>query len=353
MIACETLDDHACKLDLAVEEDAVVRNEYMLKDNQNFMSAVNLVADVDVVVLFQLAGVTGLTAVNQGDALGIGRNCEGNRVVLVALAHCDGRHDQNLVGVYETGLMCLGAGYINAVRRALNNVNEQVRISLLGRSQAAVALDVGHCAVNCKVFVLYTGQELDEILVILGAACLVDLIGGGIDGVHCVHADTSLEAGCGLLAEHTLHLNLLDEVVGGLMHMGETVDLLAGQVGGSNHQILVLRILSSLVRSGKGVQGRADNRIVYRILDLLTEHPQVEVELAKGLNVLFFGHHSDQNPFSWSSLSCEVNAASTADDTRCVLQANGIRILCYPAIRSTLCIRARTAPWSTAEHKSW
>ena len=75
-------------------------------------------------------------------------------VILVALAHGDGRHNQNLVAVYETGLMCLSAGNIYAVRRALYNVQEQIRISLLGRSEAAVALNVGHCAVYCQIFIL-------------------------------------------------------------------------------------------------------------------------------------------------------------------------------------------------------
>lgn len=102
---------------------------------------------------------------------------------------------------------------------------------------------------------------------------------------------TQLEAGCSLLTEQTLHLNLLDQVVGGLMHVGKAVDLLAGDVGGSSHQILILRVLSQLVGSGEGVQGRTDNRIVNRILYLLTEHIQVEVQLAQGLNVLVFGHH--------------------------------------------------------------
>ena len=126
---------------------------------------------------------------------------------------------------------------------------------------------------------------------VLGAASLVDLVGGGEYSVHSVHAYAALEAGCSLLTEQTLHLNLLDQVVSGLMHVGEAVDLLAGDVGGSSHQILILRVLSQLVGSGEGVQGRTDNRVVNRILYLLAEHIQVEVQLAQGLNVLVFGHH--------------------------------------------------------------
>ena len=291
VIACETLYNHAGKLNFAVEEDAVVRNEYAVEDNENFVAAVYLVANVDVVVLFNLAGVAGLTAVDQGDALGIGRYSEGDRVVLVALAHGDGRHYQNLVRVYKAGLVSLSAGNVYAVSGALYNVQEQIRISLLGRSEGTVALNVGHSAVNCEVLILHAGQELEEVLVVLGAASLVDLVGGGEYSVHSVHAYAALEAGCSLLTEQTLHLNLLDQVVGGLMHVGEAVDLLAGDVGGSSHQILILRVLSQLVGSGEGVQGRTDNRVVNRILYLLAEHIQIEVQLAQGLNVLVFGHH--------------------------------------------------------------
>ena len=66
MITCETLYDHAGKLYFAVQEDAIVRNEYAVEDNQNFVAAVYLVANVDVVVLLGLAGVAGLTAVESG-----------------------------------------------------------------------------------------------------------------------------------------------------------------------------------------------------------------------------------------------------------------------------------------------
>ena len=162
MIARETLNDHAGELDLAVEEDAVVRNEYVIEDDQHFVAAVNLVADVDIVVLLQLAGIAGLAAIDQGDAFGIGRYSEGDRVVLVALTHGDGRHNQNLVRVDKTGLMRLCAGDVNAVRGALDNMQEQIGIGLLGGSEGTVALDVGHRAVNCQVLILHTGQDLTK-----------------------------------------------------------------------------------------------------------------------------------------------------------------------------------------------
>ncbi len=111
----------------AVEEDHVVRDEYTVENNQNLVTAVNLVADVDVVIFLGLARVAGLAAQNQRNAFRVGRAREGNRVVLVALTHGDGRHNQNIMAVQVAGLVRLRAGNVNAVRGALDNVQEQVR----------------------------------------------------------------------------------------------------------------------------------------------------------------------------------------------------------------------------------
>ena len=292
VIACKALYHHAGKLGLAVEEDHVVRNEHAVEDYQNLVAAVNLVADIDVVIFLGLAGIAGLTAEDQGDAVGIGRARKGNGVVLVALTHGDGRHNQNIMAVQVAGLMRLCTGDVNAVRGALNNVQEQVRVGLLGRRKAAVALNVGHRAVNAPVVVLYIGPELDEILVVLGTASLVGLKGGGVNRVSGIHADTTLEARCGLLAEQTLHFYLLDQVVRGLVQMGKTVYLLAGQVGRCRHQIFVLRVLCQLVRCRKRVERRTNDRVVHYVLNLLAEAVQVQVQLPQRVDVLVFCHHN-------------------------------------------------------------
>ena len=257
------------------------------------MTAVNLVADINVVVFLGLAGVAGLTAQNQGDAFRIGRTREGNRVIFVAFTHGNGRHNQNVMAVQVAGLVCLRAGNVNTVCRTLYNVQEQVGIRLLGRRQTAVALNVGHRAVNAPVVILYIGPELDEILVILGAASLVRLERSRVNRVCRVHADTALKAGCGLLTEQTLHFYLFNEVVGGLVQMGKTIYFLAGQVGGRGHQIFILRVLCKLIGRGKGVERRTNDRVVHDVLDLLAEAVQVEVQLAQGLDILVFCYHKD------------------------------------------------------------
>ena len=187
--------------------------------------------------------------------------------------------------------MCLRAGNVNTVCRTLYNVQEQVGIRLLGRGQSAVALDVGHGAVNTPVIVLHIGPELDEILVILGAASLVRLERSRVNRVCRVHADTALEASCGLLSEQTLHLYLLNEIVRRLVQMGKTVYLFAGQIGRCRHQIFVLRILCQLVRCCKRVERRTHDRVVHYVLDLLAEAVQIEVQLSQGFDVLVFCHH--------------------------------------------------------------
>ena len=195
--------------------------------------------------------------------------------------------------------MCLCTGDIYAIRGALDDMEEQVGIGLLGGSQAAVALDVSHCAVDSQIFVLYAGQELHEILMVMGTAGLIDFISRGINRIHSIHANTALEASSRLLAEQTLHLDLLNQVVGGLMHMGETVDLLAGEVRCRSHEVFILRVLCKLIGCGKGVQRGADYRIVYRVFNLLAEHPEVQIQLTQGFNVLVLRHHGRNSILSF------------------------------------------------------
>ena len=175
--SCETLYDHACKCNFAVEVDVLVRDKYAVEDNKDFVSAVCLIADVNAVVLFQLSGIAGLTSVDQRDAFCVCRAGEADCIVFIAFTHGNGRHNQNFMRVYIACLMCLCTCDIDTVLCTLNNVQEQIRISLFGRSKTSVALDVCHSAVNCQVLILYTCQELQEVLMILCAACLINLIG--------------------------------------------------------------------------------------------------------------------------------------------------------------------------------
>lgn len=76
----------------------------------------------------------------------------------------------------------------DAVVALLDHMHKHVRIRLLGRLQAAVALRVGHGAGHHPVVVLHLDEELLEALMVVGAQSLVALIGHGVGGVHGVEA---------------------------------------------------------------------------------------------------------------------------------------------------------------------
>ena len=135
-----------------------------------------------------------------------------------------------------------------------------------------------------------TDEELLEIFMIVGAVLLVDLERGGVDSVEGIHTDAALEAAAGLLAEESLHLDLLDQVVSALMKVGEAVDGLAGQVGRRSHQILVLVVLCEFIGHRQAVDGGTDDRMVDPVVDFFTEHVDSRAELAQGFDVLFCSH---------------------------------------------------------------
>ena len=129
------------------------------------MAAELLVADINLAAL-ELAGIAGLAAIDVEDAFGVGRGHERNGVVRIVLAHADGRHDQDPVGIERAGLMTFCAAHHDAVRSFLDHVHEQVRVGLLVGRQAPIPLGIGHGAVHRPVFLLHPAQKLVEAFMI-------------------------------------------------------------------------------------------------------------------------------------------------------------------------------------------
>ena len=283
--AGEALDEGARELDLAAHEDAVPGHEDVVEDHQRFLTAEAGVADVEVVVL-ELARVAALATVDVRDAGRVGRAGEADREVLVAFAHGHRRHDDDLVRVAGAGLVSLGAAHDDAVVTLLDDVHVHVGVRLLMRRQAAVALGVGHGPVRHEILVLQVLYVLLEALVVVGAPGLIGLVGDRVEGVDRVHPDTALEARACLLAEQALHLDLLGEVVGRLVDVGEAVDLLAGEVTGGQHEVFVLGLPRQLVGHGDAVDAGADDGMVDVVVDLLTEEVDLQVQIGEGLDEL-------------------------------------------------------------------
>ena len=262
----------------------------MVQHHQGLLAAELRVAHVDGRVLLQLPGIAALTAVDHVHALGVCRAGEAHRPVLVRLAHGDGGHKDVPVAVDGAGLVALGAADHDAVSAALHHMHVHVRVRLLAGGLGPVALGVGHGAVHRQVVVLDEGQELLEVFVIAGAVLLVDLIGGGEHGVERIHTHTPLEAGSGLLAQQALHLHLVNEVLRGLVQVGEAVDGVARQAGLHRHQIGILGVLGQSVGHGHAVDGRADHGVVHPVLNLLPEHIHPGIQFAQALYILLCGH---------------------------------------------------------------
>ena len=262
----------------------------MVQHHQGLLAAELGIAHVDGGILLQLPGVAALTAVDHVHALGIRGAGKADRPVLVRLTHGDGGHEDVPVGVDGAGLVALGTADHDAVGTTLHNVDVHVGIGLVMGSLGAVALGVGHGAVHGEVVVLHHGQELLEVLVIVGAVLLVHLKGGGEHRVERVHAHAALEAAGGLLAQQALHLHLVDQVLGGLMQVGEAVDGVARQAGLHRHQFRVLGILGQRIGHGHAVDTGANHGVIHPVVDLLPEHVHPGLQLAQAFNVLLCGH---------------------------------------------------------------
>jgi len=306
VITGEALHHHPGELILAVEEDILVGDEHMVQHHQGLLAAELGVAHVDAALL-HLPGVTGLAAIDHVQALGVRGAGEGHGIVLVRLAHGDGGHENVPVAVEGAGLVALCAADHDAAGAALHHMDVHIRVGLVMGGLGAVALGVGHGPVHRQVVILDVDQEFFEILMVMGAVLLVDLIGGGIHGVEGVHAHAALEAGGGLLTQQALHLHLFHQIIGGLMEMREAVDLVAGQAGGGGHELLILGVLCQRVGHGHAVDRGPDHGVIHPVVDLFAEHVHAGVQLSQGIDVLFRGHQCHScSSFNLSHSYCYI-----------------------------------------------
>ena len=289
VVAGEAFDENAGKFIFAVEVDVFVRNEYVVEDNESFRAAEFGVARIHFSA-FELTRIAGLTADDHENAFGVGRAGEGNSVVFVVFAHGDRRHDDNFMGVDEARLMSFCAADDDAVGAAFYDVEVQIGIFLCVGSQAAVALRVGHGAVNCKVLRLHPFHEGHEVVMIVSAVFLVDIIRRGEYGVESVHAYAALEAGSRFLAEETLHFYFVHQVSRALMNVRKAVYPFACIRRHNGHQILVFRHLSQVIGHADGIQRRTENRVVYRTFYFFAKHVYLQVQFSHAFNILFASH---------------------------------------------------------------
>ena len=226
---------HAGMLE-AVHEQTVVGHEHVVEDGERLDVADLALGRGEVLALVAQAGQGHLL-----DALPVAGQREGDRVFGFGRAHEAGRQGDDLVGVGSHRVADLGATHDHAVRLDFDDAQVLVGIGLLAGAKAADALDVGLGAATDDVVLLPVAEHLLEPLVVVGAAGLVAVVGDDLESVERVDAHAALDAAADPVAEQPGHELLLEQVVFRAMDIGETVDLLTGEVRSGRADVLVLR----------------------------------------------------------------------------------------------------------------
>ena len=311
MIAGKALHQQAGKGGLAAHEHAIPGDKHVLQHRQALAAHDTVLGVALIHVALALAVVVGLAAEDVQHALGVHGNGAADGVVSLVLLHAHGGHDEHFMAVDHAGHVGLGAPDDDTVVPLFHHMDEQVGILLLAGPQTAVALHVGHSAGDHQVILLHILQILLEPLMVVSAHSLIDLVGDGVGSVHGVEAHAALVAGTGLLGDHAQHLHLLHQIVGGLVDVGEAVDLLAGQVGGGSHQLLVLLHARQGIGHGGGVDVTTDEGMVDECLGIQQLALQIDLDLPVAEAVfIFLGSFHGVSPYFTQSLRMRCHVAS-------------------------------------------
>ena len=285
----------------AVHEHAGIGNEHVVENGQGLYIADLSEGSVETSSLVMLAGQS-----HQLDAVPVGGQSKGNRIVTVLSIHKLGGQSNDLVHIRSAGVAdlstadndALGGGTvdIHAVHIGINNVEELVGIGLHMCSLVlgvTGTLYVGLGAVADQVLLLAVLDVLLETGMILGAASLVAVVGDGEQSVQCVRAHAALHTSANAMADQTGHELLLQQVLYRLVNVGGTV--VNGAVRLFYHaDITVIGIICGVVALLHDI-GTADNPVSQIALsaglavgtvDLLAVEVDVGLHVQKPLFVL-------------------------------------------------------------------
>ncbi len=225
-----------------------------------------LAAEQRVAVLQCFSRAAG-RAGDDGQAWRVDRHRAADGKVGVFAAHVAAGHDQQLVHVGRTGHDGLGAADDDAALPvvhgiALDDAHITVRVALLERPQAAVALGVGHGHAQGQVLVLHAMQVVQEARGALGGATRVVNAGADLaDGIERVVRQVALRA-AGLLAHQAHGFELVEQVAAAHVDVAQPVHHLAAAVLQGRHQAGVFRLERVVVGEGDGVEAGLEGAFV-------------------------------------------------------------------------------------------
>ncbi len=205
---------------------------------------------------------------HDGQARGVDGHGAADGEVGVFAAHVAAGHDQQLVHVGRAGHDRLGARDHDAPRIALDHMQVAVGVGLFVRPAAAVALGIGHGDAQGQVLVLHAVQVVQEARgVLLGAAGVVDAGRDLADRVERVVREVALGA-AGLLADQAHRLQLVEQVAGAGVDVGQPVHPLAAGVLHRRHQRRKPLLQRVVVGQGNGIDAGRQRRLVGHAVDL-------------------------------------------------------------------------------------
>ena len=174
--------------------------------------------------VFQLFARAARRAGHDGDPGRIHAHRTAHGEFRILAPHVPTGHDEELVHVGCAGDDGLGAADDDALGVAFHDVDVGVRVRLLVRLPAAVALGVGHGDAQGQVLVLDMGQVGVKAGTVLRAAFRVVDPGHGLgDAVERVVRQVALGA-TRFLAQHPHRLQLVQQVSGRFVHMEHAAD---------------------------------------------------------------------------------------------------------------------------------
>jgi len=242
----------------------------MIQNSQCFTTYDSVFGVTSIQVALQSSLVVCLSSEDVSDTLCIYRNCTCDRVILISIQQICSRQDQHFMRVGHTSHMSLSATDDNTVFSLFYNVCEQIRISLLGRLQTSVTLNVSHSTRDHKIIFLYVRHPLLESFMVIRTILLVHVVSCNKSCVHRIESYTSLEACTSLLCDHSHHLYFIYQIFDALVNMRETVYLLSGQMRSCCHQVLIHRITSQIICHGCRIYVRLDHWVIYHAVDFFS-----------------------------------------------------------------------------------
>ena len=226
---------------------------------------------------------------DDGQALRIYRYRAGDGEVAILGGHgATGQHQQ-LMHIGRRSDDGLGARDHHAARLLADDVHIGVRIVLLVRAQAAIALRVGHGDADGQIAVLYVFEIGTQARVVFAAVGLVETMGELPGGVQTVHAQVTHGA-AGFLADQPRVFELGQQILAAAIERQEAVDLSFARSVRRERERRMRRIQRVIVGHTDGVDAGREARLVgdagdKRAIDV---HPRRVA--AQGFAILSAGH---------------------------------------------------------------